>query len=275
MHVHHAHSTHVPLALLWLCKRAPRNFGKSGKSNFRLNARGLESCTKPAHRATGWQAATSKVHRYRVHANVLRVPAAAGRSGLVQRTFHCSQQLEVEYVRGKPKYCIGKLSIVHTGRAARAGKALNSKYRCERSRGGEHVEWQQHLTRASGDLNTAVIGACTHCDSSSRPHFLHEELMSGHGGADSSRSPHGSGSQSGRVDDASEHSRPTRRVGGAGQQLTDAVVRCAQPARLHFGIVASTSRSSLATSGWSLVSLINFGMVASYKIVKSSRPHRK
>ena len=130
---------HVPLALLWLCKRAPRNFGKSGKSNFRLNARGLESCTKPAHRATGWQAATSKVHRYRVHANVLRVPAAAGRSGLVQRTFHCSQQLEVEYVRGKPKYCIGKLSIVHTGRAARAGKALNSKYRCERSRDGEHV----------------------------------------------------------------------------------------------------------------------------------------
>ena len=127
------------MALLWLCKRAPRNFGKRGKSNFRLNARGLESCTKPAHRATGWQAATSKVHRYRVHANVLRVPAAAGRSGLVQRTFHCSQQLEVEYVRGKPKDCIGKLSIVHTGRAARAGKALNSKYRCERSRDGEHV----------------------------------------------------------------------------------------------------------------------------------------
>ena len=40
---------HVPLALLWLCKRAPRNFVKSGHSNFRLNARGLgdlrEACT--------------------------------------------------------------------------------------------------------------------------------------------------------------------------------------------------------------------------------------
>ena len=86
--------------------------------------------------------------------------------------------------------------------------------------------------------HAAVIDACAHHDSSYRPHFLHEELMSGHGGADSSRSPHGSGSQSGRVDDASEHSRPTRRVGGAGQQLTDAVVRCAQPARLHFAMVA-------------------------------------
>ena len=103
------------------------------------------------------------------------------------------------------------------------------------------MEWQQHLTRASRDLRTAVIVACTHCDSSSRPHFLHEELISGHGGADSSQSPHGSGSQSGRVDDASEHSRPTRRVGGPDEQLVSV--------RGGDGPQTSTARTILRVGG--------------------------